>query len=138
MRLIKINHDPSGRQLAVFGVVWMLFFVLIGALLQGRGAQQPVVLIVWAMAVAVPAIGWISTGFLRIVYLTMTYLAFPIGFVVSHLLLATIYYAVLTPIGLMMRMFRYDPMNRSFDAKADSYWIARDTDRDVKQYFRQA
>jgi hypothetical protein len=68
----------------------------------------------------------------------MSYLAWPIGFVVSHVVLALVYYLVLTPIGLAMRVFGYDPMRREFDRSAESYWIARDTaEIKAERYFRQ-
>ena len=43
----------------------------------------------------------------------------------------------LTPIGLAMRVFRYDPMSRALEPDRKSYWIERDPQPDPKQYFRQ-
>ncbi len=36
-----------------------------------------------------------------------------------------------------MRVVGYDPMDRRFDRDAETYWIAREPDDDVKRYFRQ-
>jgi hypothetical protein len=72
------------------------------------------------------------------VFLGMSYAAWPIGFVVSHVILALVYYLVFTPVGLAMRIFRYDPMNRRFDDAAQSYWVVRDpAATPPKRYFRQ-
>jgi len=57
--------------------------------------------------------------------------------VVSFVILAAIYYAVLTPIGLLMRLVGYDPMCRRRDANAASYWTSREPVDDVRRYFRQ-
>ena len=77
-------------------------------------------------------------AFMRMVFLGMSYLAWPIGFVVSHIILAAVYYLVLTPVGLVMRLVGYDPMKRRFDRDGSSYWIARDPSGvDSKRYFRQ-
>ncbi len=38
---------------------------------------------------------------MRAVFVGMSYLAWPIGFVVSHVILALVYYLVFTPIGLV-------------------------------------
>jgi hypothetical protein len=54
------------------------------------------------LAVAVPAVGWFSPRFLRLVSVGMSYAAFPVGFVVSHVVLALVYYGVLTPIIIVL------------------------------------
>ncbi|WP_199550896.1 hypothetical protein [Streptomyces sp. N35] len=37
-------------------------------------------------------------------------------------LLALVYYLVVTPVGLLARVTR-DPLTRSWDAEAPSYWV---------------
>ena len=61
----------------------------------------------------------------------------PIGFVISHILLALVFYVVLTPIGLAMRLFGYDPMTRKLDPQATTYWVPRAGQESAQQYFRQ-
>ena len=137
MSLIKINRNPPRSQLAVFGLIWLVFFAGFGALMLWRGRPWSLVGPVWVMAAVVPAIGWIVPAFMRIVYLGMAYLTFPIGFVLSFVLMVIIYYLVLTPVGLIMRIVGYDPIRRAFEPKAQSYWIARSGDDSAKRYFRQ-
>ena len=137
MSIIKINRNPSRVDLTVFGAIWLLFFAVVGVVVRSRDGSEAVVFGIWAAAVAVPLAGWIAPGFMRIVYLGMAYLAFPIGFVVSHLLLAGVYYLVLTPTGLLMRTLGHDPMNRRRDAGARSYWVPRKSNGDADRYFRQ-
>jgi hypothetical protein len=36
-----------------------------------------------------------------------------------------VFYAVVTPMGVAMRLAGRDPMRRRFDRAADSYWIDR-------------
>ena len=77
-------------------------------------------------------------AFMRLVFLGMPFLAWPIGFVVSHVVLAVVYYLVLTPIGLLTRLFGYDSMEKRFDPEAESYWFKRSIKRvESKRYFRQ-
>jgi hypothetical protein len=45
--------------------------------------------------------------------------------IVSPIVLAAMYYVILTPFGLFMRLARRDPMRRQFDAAAPTYWIPR-------------
>jgi hypothetical protein len=48
-----------------------------------------------------------------------------------------VFYGVLTPIGLLMRLFGRDPLNRTFDRSATSYWIEHDPGSDLDRYFQQ-
>ena len=136
MSLARINHNPSRRQLNLFGLIWLVFFGVVGKVVLDGGGPTPAA-IVWGLAVAIPAAGWILPGFMRIVFLGMSYAAFPIGLVVSCLILLMVYYLVLTPTGLLMRLFGYDPMQRRFDPGAESYWCPREQDDGLKRYFRQ-
>jgi hypothetical protein len=70
-------------------------------------------------------------------FLAWMYAAYPIGWVVSHRVLAIIYFGLLTPIGTLMGVFGYDPMARRFDRAAASYWVERGRNRDPARYFRQ-
>lgn len=61
----------------------------------------------------------------------------PIGWSFSCLLFASVYYLVITPIGLTMRAFGHDPLERRFRREADSYWTERPPDPEPDRYFRQ-
>jgi len=76
-------------------------------------------------------------GLMRIVYLTGAYAALPIALVISHLMLAVVYYLLLTPTGVLMRLLGHDPLARRFDASAQTYWRPRHRAENVARYFRQ-
>jgi hypothetical protein len=136
MSLIRIHADPSPRQLAVFGVAWLAFFMAAGIGAVGRGAPEMATGLGLA-AVLIPAMGLISTRLIRGVYLGMAYATWPIGLVMSFLLLAAVYYLVLSPTGLLMRAFGYDPLRRSKRTGAESYWVPRESGQAPDRYFRQ-
>lgn len=46
--------------------------------------------------------------------------------IASPIALGLVYYFVVTPTGIILRLFRKDPLRLSFDPKAVSYWIKRD------------
>jgi hypothetical protein len=136
MTLIRIDRNPPRRQLALFGASWLVFFGLLGAMLYDAGRWWPAAAL-WSVAVTVPAVGWLVPAVLRLAYLGTAYAGFPIGYVVSHVLLAAIYYLVLTPTGLVMRLCGRDPLCRRFDREASSYWQPRRADERLARYFRQ-
>ncbi len=138
MSVIEINTDPTRRQLNQFGFIWMGFVAFFGAVAFFKFHNSSLARGLWVAAVVVPIVGWIFPRFMRWVFLGMSYLAFPIGFVVSHVVLAVVYYLVLTPIGLLTRLFGYDSMKRRFDPGVKSYWVERSAATvDSKRYFRQ-
>lgn len=137
MSLIRINHSPSKRQLVVFAVGWAISLALIGWLFPLQLGDVSLRDICWILAVVVPAVGVAVPGFMRGTYLASAYAALPIGLVVSYTILAVIYYLVLTPVGCLLRVRRYDPLQNRFDPEADTYWIERESAPDTDRYFRQ-
>jgi len=137
MNFIRINRDPSRRQLAVFGLLWLVFFGILGNTVLRRTGLHWAAWSVWALAVAVPVVGWLVPPVLRAAFLGLSYATAPIGIVVSLVILAVIYYLVVTPIGLLMRLLGHDPLTRQFEPDARSYWVEREALRSADRYFRQ-
>jgi hypothetical protein len=137
MSLIRIQRDLSRRQLALFGAAWMAFFGVVGWMVFRSTGLGWAATACWALAVVVPAVGWIVPAFMRIVYLGMAYAAFPIGMLVSVALLAVVYYLVLTPTGLLLRLWGRDAMGRRFDREAPTYWRPAEETDDPARYFQQ-
>jgi multisubunit Na+/H+ antiporter MnhG subunit len=138
MSIVRINRHPTRKQLNQFGLIWLGFMTFFGAVAWFKLDMPKTATGLWVAAVVVPVIGWLLPSFMRLVFLGMSYAAWPIGFVVSHVVLALVYYLVMTPIGLAMRVVGYDPMNRRRDVSDESTWVERDSGtRGPESYFRQ-
>ncbi|WP_421880200.1 SxtJ family membrane protein [Pacificispira sp.] len=46
--------------------------------------------------------------------------------VTNPIILGAIFFLVCTPMGVVMRLFGFDPLRTKLDPSADSYWIDRD------------
>jgi hypothetical protein len=136
MSLIRLNLNPSARDLRVFSVLWLVFLGGFGAIAWHRGATNAA-LVWWLVAVAVAVPGMILPRLVRLVYLAATYAAWPVGYVVSTVILAAFYFLVLLPVGVIMRGLGRDPLDRRFDPKRTSYWEARGPAPSASSYFRQ-
>jgi len=136
MAMIEINWKPTRKELRQFAGIWLVFFGAFGAWRYYMGSHA-VAQWLWLAAAAVGIPGLILPALVRPIYVGWMVLAFPIGWTVSHLLLGTIYYLVLTPFGLLMRATGNDPMKRKFDRQAKSYWAEHRTGDDPSTYFRQ-
>jgi hypothetical protein len=136
MALLDVNWNPSRRELRQFAMLWVGFFGLIGLYVWWGGDAPRATTVLWALAAA-GLLGLFMPSAVRPVYVLWMALAFPIGWTISHLLLISVYYLVVVPIGLLMRLVGYDPMNRQFDRAAKSYWAAHDPSADAARYFKQ-
>jgi len=136
MSLLRLNRRPSPRQLLVFALAWLVVFGVLAAV-QARKGRTAAAETQAVLAVLVPVIGWFWREGLRRVYVGLSYATYPIGYAVSTLVLVLLYYATLTPLGLILRVCRYDPLHRRSDPAAPSYWRKRSGPRRPESYFRQ-
>ena len=136
MAMIEINKHPSRKELLWFGALFLLFFGIIGGLMYWKFQAPAVAHRIWIGVALAGIVYFIFPPVRRPLYLGWMYAAFPIGFVISYVVMLAIFYLVVTPIGLIMRLAGRDSLNRRFDADAESYWSAHEG-CDQKRYFRQ-
>lgn len=139
MAVIKINQNPSAGEMRWFGLIMLLFFALLGTVVCWRVGWELTTapMVIWSIGVVLCFVYYAVRAFRRAMYLGWMYAVFPIGWVVSHVVLAVTYYLVLTPIGLIMRLIGRDPMERTLDPEAKTYWIDHELVTDASRYFRQ-
>jgi hypothetical protein len=138
MALIKLNDNPSTRELRQFAAIWFpAFWLVVGAITYNAGGST----LVWSACVGVALVGALigfrQPGFIRPVYIIWMYLAYPIGWVVSHLVMGIVFYLVVTPIGLVMRLCGYDPLRMRRRRAEASHWVACEPVGSTRNYFRQ-
>jgi len=89
------------------------------------------------------SLGFLLTGFiipmvLKPVYVAWMRLAFVLGWVNTRLLLCVLFYLVFTPIGLALRLFGKDLLDRKLDKNAETYWHRREKRHlKLEEYERQ-
>lgn len=137
MALLTIPRQPSPRDLRRFGVLLAAFVALAGGLVRWGLEAPAAARIVWMAGGALTALYAAAPPLRRGIFLGWLYAAFPIGWAVSFAALAVTYYLVLAPIGLLLRRFRGDPLDRAPDGSAASYWTRRGPAPDMRRYFRQ-
>ena len=138
MPIIDFNRAPSESQLRWFGAVPPAFFSVVGALLLWRLDSWLAAQILWGAGLTLAVLFYLVRPFRLPIYLGWMHAVAPIGWTVSHLVLAAIYYLVLTPTGVIMRIFGRDLLKRRLDASARTYWSGHDPGADTARYFRQS
>jgi hypothetical protein len=145
--LIELELDPGPAKLRRFGFV---AFTVFGALTAAASQQ-------WLMFAEMPATSAVSVAAVlalvsvasliaslvaprlnRVLWVALSVATFPIGFVMSWLLLGALFFGVMTPIGLAMRLVGRDPLTRGWESEKESYWVKAEVPDDpATYYFRQ-
>jgi len=136
--LIEVQWHPTSKQLRVFGVGGLLASIIAALVLHfvwGAALLYTVVVLVAGATICLCSLT--SPAATRILYLGLTLVAMPIGFVVSIVLLAAFYFLLLTPVALVFRLIGRDALCRRFDAATESYWVPHKPSEDMERYFHQ-
>jgi hypothetical protein len=139
--MIKIDFAPDPRILRQFAYVAVVGLPLLtGLVLRMFGAfawTHPAFLVAGGLGIlqlGVFAAG--VTSLTRWLFVGLSLVALPIGFVISQVLMAVIYYLVMTPIGLVFRLIGRDVLGRKIDRQRASYWHDRGPQRAPSSYFK--
>ncbi|HEY8503312.1 MAG TPA: SxtJ family membrane protein [Gemmataceae bacterium] len=137
MRWSDIRFDPPRRVLRQFAGIWTVFFGSL-ALWLGYLRGNEVLLWVFAgLAATVGPLGLVWPPVVRPLYAVCAVVAYPVGWVVSHALLALLFYGLFTPLGLSFRLIGRDPLALRRERAQESYWEPRPQPRGPESYLRQ-
>jgi hypothetical protein len=143
MSLITIDWNPDIRKLRQFGLLMLAGCAVVGLLVAWRtdwaslAPEWNRTTVIWAAGCATALLALGRPGWLRPLYLVWMGLAFPIGWVLSHILLGVVFYGVFTSVGAMFRILGRDPLRLKRPEGATSYWVERTSRRRAADYFRQ-
>ena len=113
---IKIGSNRS------FGIVFSIVFFLIASYPLTQGGE----LRIWSLIICLIflILGLINSKILTPLNKLWFKFGIFLGKIVSPIIMGIIFFLVVTPIGLIMRVFGKDVLNLKFD-KAKSYWIEK-------------
>ena len=128
----------TGRLLRQFAGLWLAFLGGL-ALYHGLARGRAVLAVVLGVAAAVGGVaGLVAPRAIEPLFRTAMAIAMPIGFVISNILLAVIFYLIITPISLFFRVIGRDALARRLSSGARSQWIEREQTTDPRRYWHQS
>lgn len=146
MALIDINLNPPKKALRNFGIAGVVVFGALALLIKFTGGlpflKFPDAAPTVALCLAIVA-GFCGLASLlmpaanRPLYIVLTILSFPVGLVVSFVILAVMFYGMFLPLSLIFRLIGRDLMHRRFEPKKASYWHDYQAPASVQRYFKQ-
>ncbi len=134
--MFEFPRHPSRRDLRLFGLLLGLFLPLVGWMVMRRMQVEPPWLVLGAVSATAMGLAVLAPNSLRLVHWIWHAAMFPIGWLVSKILLAVVYWGVVTPIACVLRLRGRDSLGRQFDRQAASYWTRHERPADVARYFR--
>lgn len=130
-----MKGDVTTGQLRIFGLGAGGISVAFGAAVMFKERYVGGLILVTAGALLLLFGAW-APRYLTRIYTYWMAAAEKIGWINTRILLFVVYYLVITPTGVGMRLFGRDPMGRKKDARG-SYWRYSGKDTTKESYERQ-
>ncbi len=134
----SFDWNPSPRALRQFATAAVVFLGIATALSFWRGGGASFRWVALGIAAVICVAAAVRPRSLRVPYLLLSMITYPIGLVLSNLMLGILFYAVITPLGTLARLARPDPLETRLDGRAESHWKERRRPREKASYLRQA
>ncbi|MEA3488873.1 MAG: SxtJ family membrane protein [Candidatus Omnitrophota bacterium] len=125
-------ENVKTKDLRQFGIVLGIILGIIGGIqfLKGHTHVYP-----WFFGFGITALllGAALPWLLKPVFIGFTKVAHAIGWFNTRVILILVYYLLLTPIGVVMRLFGKDLLNKKIDKSEKTYWLEREKPVAVKE-----
>jgi hypothetical protein len=137
MALLDKGRAPSASELRYFGFILAAFGAVLAAIVFYASGSVTAAHVIWIVGAVLGLVYYAVPPLKHPLYEVWMRLLYPIGWLISHVLVGAVYYLVLTPIGLVMRLFGRDVLARRRAERASSYWRPLGEPDSPQRYFQQ-
>jgi len=130
---IKISNEISKKELRDFAFIMASMIILLFALFFPWLYELDFSYTPYFISAFFIAMGLIAPKLLTPVYNAWLKFSHILGLINSKILLFIIFYLLITPMGLIARLFSFDPMRRK--VKSDSYYLPREDNNNMENPF---
>ena len=138
MQWADVTAAPSAKKLRQFAALSLVFFVGLAALRLWHGRQDVETAALAGLGLMIGTLGLVRPAAIRFVYTGWMIAAFPIGWTVSRVMLALLFYGVFTPVAIVFRMTGRDLLGLRRRGGVETYWTVKPGVTDPRGYFRQS
>ena len=131
-----IKKEKTAAELREFGEVMAtaaLVFSLIGYF--KRGHYTGMILSMYVLALLFLAFGFLRPMALKQVEHYWMKFAERLGSIMTVVIMLITFFVIVTPVSLLMRVFRRDPLRQKIDRARASYWEPVDPQGSASRYF---
>ena len=137
MQWADVVRTPPKKQLRQFAGLFLIVFLGLAAWRWFSGDHGTATRVLGAIAVVIGGLGLAVPSAIRPIYTGWMIAAFPIGWTVSRLVLAFVYFFVVTPIGAVFKLSGRDTLGLKRQ-QVTSYWTPKPRASNAREYFRQS
>lgn len=136
MKWSDLPLKPTARMLRQFAAAWLLVFAAL-AMREWLGRGHSTAACVLGTISLIGIAGLAKPMVIRWLFVGATILTFPIGWVVTQIVLALMFFLVLSPVALAFRLRRRDELQLRRKPQATSYWYERTKPSEPERYLKQ-
>lgn len=129
-----VNWRPDARELRRFAIAMLIGFTVLGLLSAWRaGGISTASIVLWSIGVVLAAAAFVP-GLGRVAYLAVYLPTSIIGYVVSNILLALMFFVVITPLGIILKLMGKDLLQQR---RQKTQWVPVKGIKNQDSYYRQ-
>jgi hypothetical protein len=137
MQWSDIPFRPQRRMLRQFAGLLIGFGALAGLWHGWRHDDWVTPAVIVGVAAVIGVVGLVRPEAIRWLFVGWMIVVFPIGWVVSRVVLTLLYYGMVTPVALVFRLTGRDALALKPRPDAATYWAAKPQATDAARYLRQ-
>ena len=119
-----------------FGITIGIFLLIVAGFLFWRGSETFQILLISGLVLCV--LGFVAPIILKPIYWAWMTFATILGWIMTRVILSLLFYIVITPIGVLSRLFGKKFLDIKWDKSKDTYWNFRQKkERKIEDYENQ-
>ncbi|MCX5701514.1 MAG: SxtJ family membrane protein [Candidatus Omnitrophica bacterium] len=118
----ELNLDKT--KLRKFGITMGIFFLIITFIILLKNKEGIIPASILSIIFIILAV--FAWTLLRPLYIFWMRLAFILAWINTRLILSILFYLVFTPIGIGMRLFGGDLLDKKIEKNKESYWVKKE------------
>lgn len=129
---MRINLDK--KQVRTFGLMLAAILIVFGVL-QFYKDRHSLAYVLYVSGVISAASALFFQPVIKPIYIIMMKMAHVLGWINTRILLGLLFYIILTPTGLLMRMFGRDILDQNINPDSKDYWIKKEKIKFTKKSY---
>lgn len=117
------NITPDTKSLRHFGFILASVFIGLFGLLLPILKQQQTPIWPWILSGVLALVAILLPKGLKLIYTPWMKLGAVLGYINTRIILGFIFFLIITPISLVLRLVKHDPLRRQIEPNATSYRI---------------
>ena len=132
----EIKHIKAGKKdLRSFGVMIGIIFLLIAGFLIYKDKESFQMLLY--IAGSFIGLGLLIPILLKPIYILWMAFAIILGWIMTRLILSLLFYVIITPIGVILKIIGKDSLELKKQSVKESYWNQRDKNLEKNQNYEK-